>query len=99
MTETCEPATEFDNLSEEQVYRIKVKGRLDSDYWSQWFDGMTVRAERHGETVIYGPVADQAALYGLLSRIRDLGLPLLLVKLEEPKRVKDSSNEGLVIEQ
>ena len=94
MTETHEPATEYD-----KVYRIKVKGRLDSDYWSHWFDGMTVTAEKSGGTVIYGPVADQAALYGLLSRIRDLGLPLLLVKREEPKRVKDIGNEGLVVEQ
>ncbi len=94
MTETHEPATEFD-----KIYRIKVKGRLDSDYWSLWFDGMTVTSEKNGETVIYGPVADQAALYGLLSRIRDLGLPLLLVKREEPKRVKDFGKEGFVVEQ
>ena len=90
MTETCEPATEFDNLSEEQVYKIKVKGRLESDYWSQWFDGMTVTAERSGETVIYGPVADQAALHGLLSRIRDLGLPLVSVNRIEPNQDSDA---------
>ncbi len=84
MTETCEPSTEFDDLSEEQVYRIKVKGRLDSDYWSQWFDGMTVTAERNGETVIYGPVVDQSALHGLLSRVRDLGLPLVSVNRIKP---------------
>jgi hypothetical protein len=64
------------------VYEIRVQGRLDSDYWSQWFDGMTV-AVVDGETVLRGPVADQAALHGLLSRLRDLALPLLSVTLVE----------------
>ncbi len=64
------------------VYEIRVQGRLDSDYWSQWFDGMTVTIV-DGETVLRGPVADQSALYGLLSRLRDLALPLLSVTLLE----------------
>ena len=59
-------------------YRIRVKGHLDSR-WSTWFEGLTVITEESGETVLYGPVMDQAALHGLLARIRDLGLPLLAV--------------------
>lgn len=64
------------------VYEIRVQGRLDSDYWSQWFDGMIVTVI-NGETLLRGPVADQAALYGLISRLRDLALPLLSVRIIE----------------
>jgi len=60
-----------------EIYEIRVKGRLDGDNWAQWFDGMTVKGCENGETILIGPVADQAALYGLLSRLRDLALPLL----------------------
>ncbi len=61
------------------VYEIRVKGRLYGDHWSQWFDGMTVTVDENGDTVLRGAVADQAALYGLLSRLRDLALLLLSV--------------------
>ena len=57
-------------------YRIKVKGSLDTE-WSEWFDGLTVAAQPNGETVLTGLVPDEAALHGLLGKIRDLGLPLL----------------------
>lgn len=59
-------------------YEIRLQGRLDPR-WTVWFDGMTVSAHADGTTVIRGPVADQAALHGLLQRLRDLGLPLLSV--------------------
>jgi hypothetical protein len=52
---------------------------LDSN-WSAWFEGLTVASDEAGQTVIAGPVADQAALHGLLAKIRDLGLPLLSVR-------------------
>lgn len=68
----------------EPVYEIRVRGHLDENYWTQWFDGMTVVADDNGETVLTGPVADQAALYGLLTKIRDLALPLVSVNLTEP---------------
>lgn len=61
------------------VYQIRVKGHLDSS-WSDWFDGLTISPEANGETLLSGPVTDQAALHGLLKKVRDLGLPLLLVK-------------------
>lgn len=61
------------------VYQIKVQGILD-EKWSEWLDGMTVTPLDSGETLLSGPVRDQAALYGLLIKIRDLGLPLLSVK-------------------
>jgi hypothetical protein len=69
--------------SESAIYQIKVRGRL-GETWSAWFDGMTITVEKceHRATIttLAGPVADQAALHGILSRIRDLGLPLLLVQ-------------------
>ncbi len=59
-------------------YQIHIKGHLDPR-WTTSFDGMTVTSRHDGTTVIEGAVADQAALHGLLSRLRDLGLPLLCV--------------------
>jgi hypothetical protein len=65
-------------------YEIRVRGVLDSR-WSAWFDGLEVTGDdRHGQTVIAGPVADQAARRGLLAGVRDLGLPLLLVRQIDP---------------
>lgn len=60
------------------LYEIRVKGRLD-DRWSAWFDGLTVERIVDGTTVLRGPIADQAALHGLLQRVRDLGLELISV--------------------
>ncbi len=62
-----------------RVYQIRVKGHLDST-WSDWFDDLTITPEDNSETLLSGPVADQAALHGLLKKVRDLGLDLLLVK-------------------
>ena len=59
-------------------YEIRLQGRLDPR-WASWFDGMTLTNRTDGTTVIHGLVADQAALHGLLQRLRDLGLPLLSV--------------------
>jgi len=59
-------------------YVITVRGHLD-DHWSTWFEGMTIINATNGETLLAGPVMDQAALHGLLMKIRDLGLPLIAV--------------------
>ena len=59
-------------------YEIRLQGRLEQR-WSQWFDGLTLTAENNGTTTIRGPVVDQAALHGLLQRLRDLGIPLVSV--------------------
>ncbi|HUT19605.1 MAG TPA: hypothetical protein VM366_10625 [Anaerolineae bacterium] len=71
MTHECE----FDR---EAIYRIRVKGTLDPE-WADWFGGLEVVSQKGDETLLVGPVADQAALYGLLTKIRNLGLPLLSV--------------------
>jgi hypothetical protein len=59
-------------------YELRVRGVLDRN-WSDWFDGLQVSSDAPGQTLIAGPVVDQAALHGLLAKIRDLGLPLLSV--------------------
>ena len=65
------------------LYEIRVKGELDQR-WSDWFDGFTIAPVTEDETLLTGTVADQAALHGVLHKIRDLGLPLLSVqRLEE----------------
>ena len=64
-------------------YEIRVRGVLDSG-WSAWFDGLRVASNQHGQTTIAGPVADQAALHGLLVKVRDLGLELLEVRRTDP---------------
>jgi hypothetical protein len=61
------------------TYRIVVAGQIDAS-WSDWFDGLTVAPQPSGTTVMTGPVRDQAALYGLLERFRDIGLTLLTVE-------------------
>jgi hypothetical protein len=61
---------------ETRYYEIRVAGRL-ADRWNSWFDGLAVRPEPDGTTVISGPVVDQAALHGVLHRLRDIGIPLI----------------------
>jgi hypothetical protein len=60
-----------------------VRGVLDH-HWSGWFDGLQVSSDAHGQTLITGPIVDQAALHGLLAKVRDLGLPLLSVRQLSP---------------
>ena len=60
------------------IYHIRVQGHLDAS-WSAWFDGLTITNEANGEAVLAGPIVDQAALHGVLIKVRDLGLPLVAV--------------------
>jgi len=73
---------EFDKPS---VYQIRVKGNLENK-WSEWFGGFSITSPTIGETVLVGVVADQAALHGLLAKVRDLGLPLIEVKRLKSKQ-------------
>lgn len=72
---------------EPAVYQIKVQGQL-SVGWRAWFDGMTITQDASGATLITGPVADQAALHGLLRKVRDLGLTLLALSSSEPMSIR-----------
>lgn len=74
------------------IYEIRIGGHLDTT-WSDWFPGMAVRPEESGDTLLTGPVADQAALHGLLRRVRDLGVPLLSINQVTQRRTH-ASTEG-----
>ena len=63
-------------------YKIRVEGHI-GDSWSSWFEGMTIRHEESGQTILSGTLVDEAALHGVLMKIRDLGLPLVEAKREE----------------
>jgi hypothetical protein len=58
------------------VYEIRLEGHLGS-WWTDWFGGLTITLQDNGDTLLTGPVADQAALHGLLKKVRDLGIPLI----------------------
>ena len=70
--------------SDNSLYQIRVRGILD-EKWAEWFDGFAISWDGQDETVLTGRVIDQAALHGILSKVRDLGLDLLLVKRIEEK--------------
>jgi hypothetical protein len=68
---------------ESGLYEIRLKGHLNNR-WANWFEGLTITLEEDGDTLLTGPVIDQAALHGLLKKVRDLGLPLISVSPVEP---------------
>lgn len=74
-------------------YEIVVEVRLDPSRWSRWFEGMDVTVTDNGHTVISGPVADQAALHGLLAQVRDLGLVLVSVQRTDPGKIGQLNSE------
>jgi len=69
--------------SQSVVYEIRIKGHLGSQ-WEDWFGGLTVTLEENGDTILSGPVPDQAALHGLLRKVSNLGIPLVSVISAEP---------------
>lgn len=69
---------EVTDASQPTIYQIRVKSHLGSG-WTDWFDGLTITLEEDGNTLLTGPVVDQAALYGVLKKVRDLGMPLVSV--------------------
>ena len=71
------------DLNQPMVYQLRIKGHLGPK-WADWFGGMTITLEDNGETLLRGQVVDQAALYGLLRKVRDLGMPLLAVNRDYP---------------
>jgi hypothetical protein len=87
MSNTLNPTT---NPSQPVVYQIRIKGHL-SHQWREWFEGLTITLEEDGDTLLTGPVIDQAALHGLLKKVRDLGMPLVSVSPLEPGQA-DVSN-------
>jgi hypothetical protein len=86
MSET-HPSTE--DHHEPELYEIRLKGHLD-DRWADWFEGLSFTHESNGTTILCGPVVDQAALHGLLKKVRDLSIPLLSVMRVKPGRADAS---------
>jgi hypothetical protein len=78
-----ETHTSSEDHYEPGVYETRIKGRL-ADRWADWFGGLTITLEDSGDTLLTGPVVDQAALHGLLKKVCDLGMPLLSVNRVEP---------------
>jgi len=68
--------------SNAKTYEIRLKGHLEAR-WAKWFDGLAITLEDNGDTLLTGPVVDQAALHGILKKVRDLGMPLVSVSAVE----------------
>lgn len=77
------------DASQPLVYQIRLKGHLGPQ-WTEWFEGLTITLEDNGDTLLSGPVVDQAALHGLLKKVRDLGIPLISVSPVDAVRVDAS---------
>ena len=88
----------FEDSHEPERYEIRIKGHLD-DRWAAWFGGLTLTREDNGETLLTGPVVDQAALHGLLRKVRDVGMPLVSVMRVKPDpaeaKARPTGNERL----
>ena len=82
---STEPVSKTES-SQSMVYQIRIEGHL-ARQWAVWFGGLTITLDDNGETRLTGPVVDQAALHGLLRKVRDLGLPLLSVIRIKPGQV------------
>ena len=76
-------AREYKNVTKHSIYSIRLEGHIDQS-WSEWLGGMTIKSTENGETLLTGMVVDQAALHGLLARIRDLNLRLISI-IREPE--------------
>jgi hypothetical protein len=90
MSQSFNPKTDPD---QPRVYQIRIEGHLDYQ-WTDWFSGLVIALEENGETLLTGPVVDQAALYGLLKKVRDLGMPLVSLN-----RVPENEQSKMVLEE
>jgi hypothetical protein len=83
-----------DDRSEPGLYEIRIKGHL-SGRWASMFEGLTITLEEDGDTLMTCPVVDQAALHGLLRKVRDFGMPLISVNRVEPDRADDQMSNSI----
>ena len=91
MLDNLKPGTESGQLL---VYQIRVKGHLGRQ-WTDWFGSVTITLEDNGNTLLTGPVVDQAALHGMLRKVRDLGLPLVsVIRVDNASIVKSTAREN-----
>ena len=89
MSHSTDPTTD---PGQPAIYQIRVKGHLGPQ-WTDWFEGLAITLAEEGETLLTGPVADQAALHGLLKKVRDLGLPLVSVNPVRPSLADAASDK------
>ena len=80
------------NPDQPMVYQIRIKGHLGRE-WADWFEGLVITLEDNGETLLTGAVLDQAALYGLLRKVRDVGMPLLSVVCVKPGQAEEKARQ------
>ena len=81
-TDSCQP----------MIYQIRIEGHLGQQ-WTDWFGGLTITLEDNGESLLTGPIVDQAALHGLLKKVRDLGMPLISVNRFHPNQTDPPSDK------
>ena len=89
MSNTLNPTTD---PSQPIVYQIRIEGHLGRE-WADWFEGLAITALDNGDTLLTGPVIDQAALHGLLKKVRDLGMPLVSVNRGKPGQADVSESK------
>ena len=77
------------DLKQPTAYQIRIKGHLGVE-WADWFEGMTITLEEDGDTLLTGALVDQAALHGVLKKVRDLGMPLVSVCPAKPGQADES---------
>lgn len=90
MANALEPTTD---PNQPVVYRLRLKGHLGRE-WTDWFGGLTITQTEDGDTLVTGAVADQAALHGLLKKVRDLGIPLVSVNRVQSNETHPSHSQG-----
>jgi hypothetical protein len=83
----CDKQSLGEKHNQQQYYEIRLKGHLD-ERWIEWFEGLAITLEEDGNTLLTGVVIDQAALHGLLKKVRDLGMPLLSINFVSPVCIK-----------
>ena len=82
-------------LDQPMIYQIRIEGHLGPQ-WTNWFGGLSITLEDNGDTLLTGPVVYQAALHGLLRKVRDLGMPLIsAIRVNPPRRMRPTSNSKL----
>jgi len=89
MSGTFDTKTDPGEPIEPMIYQVRIEGHL-GNAWTNWFDGFTIRRTNNGETLLTGPVTDQAALHGLLRKVRNLGVPLVSVIRVTPDQTNAS---------